>query len=372
MKKKILALLLCLSLVFSSGVAMAATQTTTVKEDKTAKIFVDGVALKNTNVLILNNGTPMLSTELFKAIGVSEKNQVWDKSKTKLTLTKGKTKVIMQINSANVTLNGKKVSVSIKPFSYKNKAYFPVDFIAECFDKQFCVDTETNTYFLKNKTDFANNKKLLDNIVKSMNSISKLKISENCTLDLNGTYVKLKLIQPVTTSMDRKSKIYISNMNHKMTTNGETEENDYYAVSANDKGYIQIDGGEWQEVELTPDEFSEQFDFKSFFNSDDVICSALNTVNGVKKDEVILKGNTIIGDSITTLLEDEGFTDQNLSSKSIEITLNKTTNIVNKIVLKVSGTTIIDKLKYNLSVDYLINFSDINGSFKVVVPDELK
>jgi len=29
-----------------------------------------------------------------------------------------------------------KITLSVKPFTYKGKAYFPVDFIAQCFDKQ--------------------------------------------------------------------------------------------------------------------------------------------------------------------------------------------------------------------------------------------
>lgn len=205
-----------------------------------------------------------------------------------------------------------------------------------------------------------------------MNGVSKLKGIENTTLDLNGNGVKLNMVMPVTTLMDVKSKIALGDISIKQTTNGELAETNMHGVIANNKQYIQVDGGEWQNVDITPDEFAEQFKFNSTFKYDDIICSALNTVNGTKQGEIILKGNIIMGDSITSFLDSQELVDNNISSKSIEITLNKTTNIVSKIVLKVSGITIIDKLKYNFTVNYVINYSDINGSFIVAVPDELK
>ena len=140
----------------------------------------------------------------------------------------------------------------------------------------------------------------------------------------------------------------------------------------NNKQYTQINGGEWQYVELPSSQFSEQFSFNSNFKYDDLICSALNTVNGANKDEIILKGNIMMGETISSFLEGQELVNNSITSKSIEITINKATNIVSKIVLKASGTTIIDSLKFSFSVNDVIAFSDINGSFEVVIPDELK
>ncbi len=371
MKKSIFAVLVCLALILNYGVVMAA-QTPTIKEDKAAKIIIDGTVLKITNVPVIKNKKLMLSTELFTACGISAKDQVWDKSKTKLTLTSGKTKIVLQINSSTATLNGVKKTLAVQPFMYKGKAYFQADFIASCFNKQFQVDTETNTYFLKTQTDFLKNKALFDNIIKSMNSISKVKITENVKFALTGNGVKLNLEVPAKTLTDRENGLATSDVTYRQATNGENTETNIQMVLANNSQYTSVDDEDWIQEELTDDQYTAQFDFSGMFDYDNIACSALNITNGKNKDEIILKGNAIVGATVSQFLEGQELYDTTLSAKSVEITLNKNTNIVSQIVFKVSGTTVIEDVKYNISLSYQINYLDVNGTFEIIIPEELQ
>lgn len=368
--KKIIAVLLCIMLLLNTGIVMAA-QTSSVQEDKAAKIIIDGVPLKLSNVAVIKDKKLMLSTEIFSGLGIAKTSQVWDKNKTKLTLTKGKTKLVLQINSSTAILNGTKKTVSVKPFMYKTKAYFPVDFVADCFGRNINKDSQTNTYFLRDKSSFSKNKVLLDNVLKSMNSVSKIKVAENAGLSLNGNGVDLKLTAPVSTLLDLKSKKASSTINYKMNTNGEVVENNILIAVADYKKYSQVDQGEWSQEDMTEKDFNEGFTFNSLLKYDNAILSALTSVNGKDKNEVILKGNVVVGSTLSDFLSSQELIKNQISSKYVELTINKSTNCISKIILKESGTTDIEGKKYNFSVNYQMNFSDINGSFEVVIPSDL-
>ena len=77
MKKRIISTILCLALILSSSIVLAATKPLQIKEDKTVKVYIDGVSMKIVNVAITNNSTLMLSTELFTALGVPSKGIIW-------------------------------------------------------------------------------------------------------------------------------------------------------------------------------------------------------------------------------------------------------------------------------------------------------
>lgn len=372
MRKKIFALVLLIVLTFNCTLTFAATSSGTITEDKTAKIVVNGAIFKNTNVLLLKNGTPMLSTDYFTALGITAKNQVWDKSKKKLTLSKGTVKLTLELDSSNYTLNGKKSTINIKPFTYKGKPYFPAELVATSFGNKFVPDAETNTYFIRSNEDFTKNKKLLDKILIAMNGISKVKVTENATLTLKSKWVQLNLVAPAVTLSDKQAKIYTSDINYKMTTNGELSENNIQMCFFDNQLNMKVDDGEWAAQQLSDEEAAQQFEFKNIFGDDDLICSALTTISGKNSNELILKGNIIMGTSVPLFMSSQGLNDNKISQKSIEITLNKVTNIVSKIVLKQSGTTVIDKDTYTFSLDYVISYSDINGTFEVEIPAELK
>lgn len=367
--KKIVAVLLCAVLLLNCGVAMAA-QTSTIQEDKAINVIIDGTPLKLSNVAVIKDKKLMLSAEILTGLGISKGNQVWDKSKTKLTLTKGKTKLLIQVNSSAAVLNGVKKTLSVKPFIYKSKAYFPVDFLADCFGEVMNKDSETDTYFIKDKASYNINKSLLDSVLKSMNSISKLKEKEFADLSLSGNNVNINLTAPVTTSMDIVSKKAVGSIDYKMNTNGTVSENKIQLAMADNKQYAKVDQGTWTQQDLSPEEFADDFSFNSMLKYDSAVLSGLNLTKGAKADEKVLKGNVMIGSTLPNFLKSQNIDKNTVSAKYVEITINK--NYVSKIVLREAGITDIKGLKFNFSVNYQMEFSDINGTFDVVLPDDLK
>ena len=372
MKKVLLALFLSIAVIFNFGVVNAAQSTDTVKEDKTARIFINGVQFKNSSVLILKNGTPMLAAEYFTALGINTKNQVWDKAKKKLTLTKGSTKLVLELDSSNYTLNGKKATIKVKPFTYKGKPYFPIEQAAVSFGSKFVSDADTNTYFIKANSDFTKNKQLLGKILTIMNSASKLKVNEDVKLSLNGTGFKYSLSGLASSLIDKKGKLSLSNVDYDISTNGIPAKSNVQMYFADNFLNVKVNGGEWAAQALTKEQADEQFDLKNNLGYDDLICSALTVANGTTKDEQILKGNVIMGISIPTLMSGQGLVKNKINTKSVEVTFNKNTNVVSKIVLKETGTTEVNLATYNFSVSYTITYSDINGKFEVEMPDGLK
>ena len=370
--KKLLALILTLILSFNCALVFAAQPSNSLEEDKTARIVINGAAFKPTNILLLKNGSPMLSTDYINALGITGKNLSWDKSKKKITLIKGATKLTLELDSSNYTLNGKKGLINIKPFTYKGKTYFPAELIATSFGNKFIPDADTNTYFIKNNADFTNNKKRLGQILTSMNNLTKVKVSEKAELNLNGNGVKLNNVSSSLTLTNRLAKVFAANVKYVTTANGQLSENNVQMVLYNNKYNVKVDDADWSSLPISNEEVALQFDFKGIISNEDLVCAALTETNSSNKNEIILKGNIIMGNSIPVFLTGQGLLDNNISQKSIEMTVNKNTNIINSIVLKESGNTLIANKNFDFSIEYVIKYSDFNGSFEVVVPKELK
>jgi hypothetical protein len=372
MKKKIVSAILCMALIFSSSMVFAASQTVQIKEDKTVKVYIDGVSMKIVNVAIIKDSTLMLSTEFFTSLGVPSKGLSWDTSKKNLTVTMGKTKVKFGIDNATASLNGKKIVLSVKPTTYKGKVYFPADSVAKCFDKKFTFDAaDTSTYFIRSNSDFSANQKLYKNILTSMNTISRFKASEDVTFNMGGNGLKLNMTAKSSTSTDFKAKTSLSKVRYKQTTNGQLAEPIVNICIVNNQFCIKPEGGEWQKKDLSDKELADQFDFKALFNSTDVISAASNVTKGTKANEIVLKANLIMGKEIPTLLTGLGVANAKYTQQSMEITIDKTTSLVSKIVLKVAGTTMLQGKSYSISLDYIINYTDINGDFEIEIPAEL-
>jgi len=372
MKKRIISTILCLALILSSSVVLAATKPVQIKEDKTVKVYIDGVSMKIVNVAITNNSTLMLSTEFFTALGVPSNGMIWDKGKKNLTVSKGKTKVKFGIDSATAYLNGQKIILTIKPTIYKSKAYFPADFVAECFDNKFTFNaTDTNTYFIINNADFSANQKLLKNVLASMNSISRFKASEDVTFNMDGNGLKINMTAKSLTSSDFIDKITLSKVNYKQNTNGQLSEPTVNMGIVNNQLWSQLNGGEWQKQGLDTQDLAKQFSFKEIISTDNVISSASKVTKGTKENEIVIKANLIMGKTLPTLLSGLGVTNVKYSQQSMEVTFDKTTFLVSKILLKVAGTTTLQGSSYRVSVDYIINYSDFNGDFKIELPEEL-
>jgi len=372
MKKRILSVILCLALIFSSSMVFAATKPAQIKEDKTVKVYIDGVSMKIINVAITKDSTLMLSTEFFTSLGVPSKGLSWDKTKKNLSVTKGNTKIKLGIDNATASLNGKKVTLPIKPTMYKGKAYFPADFVAECFDKKFIGNAaDTSTYFVKSKADFSANQKLLKAILTSMNSMSRFKVSEDVTFNMDGTGLVINMTAKSSTETDVTAKTSLSKVKYTQTTNGQLTEPTVNICIVNNQQCVQANGGEWQKIDLNEKELAEQFDFKAVFSSNDVINAASNVTKGTKENEIVLKANILMGQTLPTLLAGLGVTNAKYTQQSMEVTLDKTSFLVSKIVFKVTGTTILQGKSYKISVNYLTNYSDVNSDFKVELPAEL-
>jgi hypothetical protein len=350
---------------------MAAAKST-VKEDKTVKVVIDGVSMKISSAAIINDSALMLSTEYFTALGIPSKGLTWDKSKKNLTATKGKTVVKFAINSSTAYLNGKKVNLSVKPITYKGKAYFPADFVANCFDKKMVGYADTNTYFIINNADYTKNQELLNKILISMNSISKLKANSHVTLNVSGDGLNIGLVTDSSSLTDIANKTFISNAKYKQTMLGQEYETNVKAAIVNGQFCMQTDGGEWQKQTLDAKDLEETFNFNTIINNINVISAAAKITKSTNSDEIVIKLNTNTGATISTFLATSALTDTKFILQSTEITVDKTTNYIKKIVLKAGGSTTISGKSYNFLVDYKIDYTDINGNFDIEIPAELK
>jgi hypothetical protein len=111
--------LLAVSLFISSSPAYAAE----------FQIKVDGVAIaSDVKPEMKNNRTMVPLRVISENLGA---NVHW--SNSEVTLTKGNTKVLLNLNSATAEKNGEKILLDVKPYIKNNRVIVPLRFIAEAF-----------------------------------------------------------------------------------------------------------------------------------------------------------------------------------------------------------------------------------------------
>jgi plastocyanin len=143
MKKKSLALLLSLTLIFSIGVASALAANPSQPE---IKIMLDGKSLSFGEQPVIVNGRTLVP---YRAIAEKLGATVsYDGASKSVTVTKGSNVYVLGLSSKMVSINGVEVTLDVPAQLINNSTFVPLRFLSENLGIQVGYDSATKTVSL--------------------------------------------------------------------------------------------------------------------------------------------------------------------------------------------------------------------------------
>lgn len=110
-----------------------------ITENPNIKIVVNGSLKSYSDIPIIVNGRTMLPfREILSDLGVQNDNQhiIWNGYESSIKVVKDSIQIYLKVGSDKAAINGVSEPLDTVPINYKNKAYIPVRFIAQCLQKR--------------------------------------------------------------------------------------------------------------------------------------------------------------------------------------------------------------------------------------------
>jgi hypothetical protein len=377
-----LAILVAMVIIFTSS-AFAASPGKII-EAPDLKIVVDGKTVVCKNVpIILNDSTLLPLRELAVMLGVQNDDQhiIYEPSNKSVTILKDNTKIVVYIGKLNAYVNDEPRTLAAIPVIYKKDiTYIPFKFVAEALGKKVIWDGPSKTILLCDAVKFDNVKGIMDKVAAEFKKVSKYKTDMSISLDMKSGMVSTKMGINANVAVDNADKKMHMLMDMDMLGMKITTET-YYADNAS---YTQnpLDGT-WEKKVLLQPEYDKAFASESssiIFKSDDTFCAGLDQVESANANEILLKGQLISSTLYEELLsqqdlggEDSVIDNSDFDSFEVEISIDKNTYLVNSIVMSMkSNYSGEDDVETAMSMTAEAAYSDYNGAFEVVVPDDVK
>ncbi|MCX7745893.1 MAG: copper amine oxidase N-terminal domain-containing protein [Clostridia bacterium] len=364
-------IILCiLCIVFAAGYTYAAGR---VVESPKVKIVIDGKVGTYTDVPIVVNGSTLLPLRavLVNLGVVNDNNHIkWNASDKSITILKDSKTISLKVDNNTGYVDGKPIKLQVPPTVYKNKTYIPARFVAESLGKKVVWDGSTQSVLIREQADFNTVKSILEKSKTASADVKRYKTNMNVSVKMASVMGNIEIGMDMASELDIENKLIHMTMNTKVPMTDEKMTTEMYFVKNNLYGKVVGMTG-WEKEALPQDAvklYNSQMD--AGIDVEDAMCAGL-TVDNSSTGEIVLKGNVFL-DELMKQANSESKTDLDLDSTYVEISIDKKTNLINKMKMKVSGAVKEDGQKMNLEETINISCSDYNGNFKIVLPKEIK
>ncbi|MCX7920964.1 MAG: copper amine oxidase N-terminal domain-containing protein [Clostridia bacterium] len=367
MKKAIITLALSLlALILVSPTAYSAGNT--VKENPDIKIIVDGNLGKYTNPPIISNGRTLLPmVEILTNLGIQNngKNILWDGKEKSIAITKDSIKIYLKIGSKTAYVNDKAVTIDAAPMIYKGKTYIPASFVAQSLNKKVVWHSNSSTIYIRDEKEFNRIKDILNKAIESTKNVKKYKCEEvEKTTNKFGNEKEYSYTSKTLHDLDKDNKIKHETY-RTQHNNGDILETEYYYF--NNSEYKKFDKAEkWTKT------IYDESEYELFFNStnaeniigiNDYVCAGLIADEDLNTRVLTLKGNVCF---LEPANESNSYT---VSQAYAEIQIDKETNVINKLLIKLTATfSPLSPDKLYSSYESTYTYSEFNGNFEVIPP----
>jgi len=382
MKKALMSISILVAVVIVFTGSAFAAPAGKITESPDLKIVVDGKQAECKNVPILLNGSTLLPLrELATILGVQNDDQhiIYEPSNKSVTILKDKTTIVVYIGKMNAYVNGKSQTLSAIPVIYgKGSTYIPFRFVAEALGKKVIWDGPSKTILLCDAAKFDSIKVIMDKVAAEFKKVGRYKMNMGISADIKSEMVSTKMGINASADIDNTTKKMYILMDMDMLGMQITTET-YYADNASYERNPFT--GKWDKKTYLKPEYERTFENESsgeVFKSDDTFCAGLNQVESTNANEILLKGDVFDNSLYQGLLNqqdigaEEGITENTgFDSYTIEISIDKNTYLVNSIVMTMKSEKTEDDVNTAMNMTAKIVYSDYNGNFEVVVPDDV-
>ncbi len=382
MKKLVVVWLIAIGVLTYTGAAYAA-EAGGILEVPDVKIIMDGRITKYNDVPIsVNQNTLLPLRELFNHLGVQDENILYDDQKKSVTVTKDQIKIYMEVGSRKAFVNDRPVILNTAPVGYaKNqRIYIPFRFAAEALGKKVVWDGSANAILVCDASKYENVRQLLEKSDSAMKQISKCKTGIKADGTVKSEQFNTKLGIVSASQIDKMKKTIFSKL--AMNIFGiEMASDSYYSDNASYT--LNPLSGKWEKAIYTPADFDKLFVEKGEVSVLDTqaiepLCAGLEQVTGSGPEEILLQGEVYLSSLLQSLETDEKTGNALTTGKNttpdtfyMTVSLNSSTFLVNNIVMTVSSEEVSNKTTIRTDMAISIEYSDYNGDFQVLVPEEV-
>lgn len=345
-----------------------------VTEKPDVKIVINGqLGTYKDTPINLNNRTLLPLREILVNLGVNDDNEhiAWNGKEKSVTVSKDSTKIYLKIGSNKATVNGKEIVLDTSPVVYKDRTYIPVNFVAQSLGKKVVWDGSSKSVLVRDEEGFNQIKSILNKTNTAMDSIEncKGKVNASVTTDIDESKIDMDINMDMLVDMLKKELSINMNMDLsiiKMNMDFYFADNTMYMKNPL--------SDQWEKCSMSESEYQNLFDNKSnvdILDESDALCAGLKEVNSSNANEILLKGDTFLGDLMNLASSSQGTDLSNVifDKFNVEISIDKTTNRLNSIIM--STKYYMDNNK-SQSADMTVKciYSDYNSNINVVIPED--
>ena len=383
MNKFYISILISVFLLLTLAGAAFAANADEIIEVPHIKIIMDSKLTKYTDVPIsIKSNTLLPLRELLVNLGVPNDDEhiIYNSQEKSVTVIKDQTRIYLAAGNLTAYVNDQPVKLNVAPVIYdkSGRTYIPLRFVAEALDMKVVWDGSVKAIFICEVEKFDSIKQILDRSDEAM----KLAVKCRQTLDVDTTVksgqTSMKIDINAEAQIDKAQKKLFLKMDINML-GIEMKTDTYYLDNAS---YI-LDplSQKWQKVTYLPPEYDKLFASQSdtiVLEVNEPICAGLTQVPGNNPDEILLTGDVYLNELFKKVLTKQETVksivpkeDMEFDTFNIEISLNSNTYLVNSILMNVGSVQTGDKETVTTNIGVNAQYSDYNGDFQIVVPEEV-
>ncbi|MDP4094545.1 MAG: copper amine oxidase N-terminal domain-containing protein [Bacillota bacterium] len=372
MKKLILIVLLIFSLTATSLPAIYAE--TGVVERPDIKININGAISSYSRIPIIIGGRTLLPLrEVLVNLGVPNDDQhiIWDSNEKSITVINGSIKLYLKINDKNALVNDVPIIIDVAPVIYKNSTYIPVRFISQSLGLKVAWDTPSSMVLIRDPESYSKTEEVLKKSVDAMSAADKYKTQETAHLTITQGNNNFTFDTQINAITDAKKKLGSASINRTQTVLGKTSKMDLDICAANSLIYLKNPiTGAWIKQKTGDSNYSDLYRYNST-QPTEVACSGLIKEDGTGQGDIVLKGKVNINDYLHEYMDFEELTPYTVTDCYAEINIDRSSYLVKRIYIKVSGRTTSIKGGAQYSLELTETNLDFNGDYDVTLPSNL-
>lgn len=371
MKRIIIGFMVLISIfIFSTGVL---SQNEFV-ETPDVKIVIDGRLRTYTDVpVIMNNRLLLPLRAISTSLGVpnNDKHIIWDGTERSVIINHNNIRLYLKIGNNEVKVNDELKTLDVAPVIYNDSTYVPVRFVSQSLNRKVVWDGTLRTVFITTQKMFDKVTEIIDKSNSAMKSIKRAKIYSDMNIRITQQDSDIALDLNMTTVFDRDSRELHLNMD--MPIIGQGLSFDTY-ISENVLYERNFFTGEWESKKISDDTvsiiFEDNVDITSIVKSN-TLCAGFVAEYIEETGQYVLEGNVYMSDLFNRVNQNTSdIFKYKLENYYTEVFVDKETHIVDKIIMDVKGNLDSTLGKNESEARITCEFTDINGDFQIVVPEE--
>ncbi|HEX9059084.1 MAG TPA: copper amine oxidase N-terminal domain-containing protein [Clostridia bacterium] len=361
--KKLLMLIMSVSILMLQPVHAFAAQ---ANERPDIKTVFEGKSFTGKDVPLIANGRTMLPLrEALCELGVinDDSHIIWNAEDGSVTVHKDLITIVLKVDSDTAYINGEPYLLEAAPLNYNGRVYLPVRFIADVLGEKVVWDGKTSTVYIRNKIDFENISRILDDTNKAMSTVGKTRFESKTSVTISLDNSKLDMNYKSSGMIDRlKKSLYMLVNMQVMDKNVDSE----YVIKDGVQYKKNKNTKKWETVApFLPGDF---LDFDEGIPKEENACAGLVLEKSSDQGEIILKGNIYPGMVFEKSAKTAGISDLEPDNAYMEEHINSDTKRIESIAIKVSGYVQLNSVKRKVEAKIEVKYSDCEGAFLVPEP----